>query len=98
LEVESDRNRASVTISVVKVTNLSKRERLRGPVKPEFGISGIAIGLFAGMFFGFVAEVVWHHSMLVMFAGEAAGCAVGAVVEGIRYWSRSREFRAARKT
>lgn len=81
----------------MKVANLSKRERLRRPAKPEFGISGIAIGLFAGMFIGFVAEVVWHRSMLVMFAGEAAGCFVGATVEAIRYYLRSRECRAARK-
>ncbi len=87
-----------MTISFVKVTNLSKRERLRRPVKPEFGIGGIAIGLFAGLFIGFVTEVVWHRGMLVMFAGEVAGCVVGAMVEAIRYYSRSRRFREAKKT
>jgi hypothetical protein len=87
-----------VTISFVKVTNLSKRERLRRPVKPEFGIGGIAIGLFAGLFIGFVTEVVWHRGMLVMFSGEVAGCVVGAMVEAIRYYSRSRRFREAKKT
>ena len=80
------------------MTNRSKRERLHRPARPEFGMAGIAIGLGAGMAVGFVAEVAAHRGMMVMQAGGAAGAAVGALVEALRFWWRRRKFHDVGKT
>lgn len=78
--------------------NRSKHDRLRRPAKPEFGMAGIAVGLFAGMVIGFVAEVITHRGMIVMQAGGAVGAIIGTLVEALRFWWGRRKFHAIVKT
>lgn len=77
--------------------NRSRYQRRRLPAKAEFSMTFIAIGVFVGLFFGFVAEMVWHWSALVMVAGGFAGALLGSAVEGARFWQGTRRFHRARK-
>lgn len=77
--------------------NRSRYERQRLPAKAEFSMTFIVIGVCVGLFFGFVAELVWHRSALVMVAGGFAGALLGSAVEGARFWRGSRRFHRARK-
>lgn len=71
-------------------TNTFKRDRLRGEKKPEFGTSGVLIGLFVGMAVGLVAELVRGGGLIVMQVSGAAGALLGAAVEGVRFWWQKR--------
>jgi hypothetical protein len=77
--------------------NRSRHERQHLPARAEFSVTFIAIGVFVGLFFGFVAELVWHRSALVMLAGGFAGALIGSAVEGARFWRGTRRFHRARK-
>jgi hypothetical protein len=77
--------------------NRSRHEWQHLPARAEFSVTLIAIGLFVGLFFGFVAELVWHRSALVMLAGGFAGALIGSAVEGARFWRGTRRFHRARK-
>ena len=60
-------------------------------------MAGIAVGLFAGMVIGFVAEVITHRGMIVMQAGGAMGAIVGTLAEALRFWWRKRRYNEAGK-
>lgn len=81
-----------------KTTNVSKSGRLRRPPKPEFAITGIAIGVFAGEAAAVVVEVaIGHPSRWIMLAGGVVGIALGSLVETGRYCWRRHKWRAAVK-
>jgi len=61
-------------------------------------MAGVALGACMGLVIGLVVEIVLGRGVIVMQAGGAAGCVVGALAEAIRYWWRKRKFVEARKT
>jgi hypothetical protein len=75
--------------------NRSRRERQRLPAKPEFHMTWIVAGSFAGLALGFVGEIAWRLSALVMVAGGIVGVLLGAVVETARFWWGTRKFHRA---
>lgn len=81
------------------MANISKRERRRRPLKPEFAVAGIVIGIFAGEALGVVAEfAVGRLKMWIMLAGGGAGLVLGAIFEAVRYGWRKHKARAMRET
>lgn len=82
-----------------KTTSVSKEERLRRSRKPEFAMTGIAIGVFAGEAVAVVIEVaIAHPSRWIMLAGGIAGLALGSLAETGRYCWRKHKWRAAAKS
>ena len=70
---------------------MSKRKAPPLPRKPKFAMTGLAVGAGAGLVAGFIAEMAWHHSMLVMQAGGIVGITVGVMGESLRFlWRRHR--------
>jgi hypothetical protein len=78
--------------------NISKRERRVRPVKPEFAITGVGIGLLVGLLTGFAVEIFWKQNMIVMMLGGLAGVLLGAGFEAIRFWWRMQRFRTAKNS
>lgn len=76
--------------------NRSRRERQRLPAKPKFHVTWIVAGSFAGLALGFVGEIAWRPSALVMVAGGIVGLLFGAVLEIARFWWGTRKFYRAR--
>jgi hypothetical protein len=70
---------------------MSKRKAPPLPRKPKFAMTGLAVGAGAGLVAGFIAEMAWHHSMLVMQVGGVVGFTIGAMGESLRFlWRRHR--------
>jgi hypothetical protein len=70
---------------------MSKRKAPPLPRKPKFAMTGLAVGVGAGLVAGFIAEMAWHHRMLVMQAGGFVGFTVGTLGESLRFlWRRHR--------
>lgn len=81
-----------------KSTNVSKAVRLRRPPKPEFALTGVVTGLFAGEAIAVIVEVAASHpSRWIMLGGGIVGIALGSLVEGGRYCRRRHKWRAAMK-
>lgn len=81
-----------------KTINVSKAVRLRRPPKPEFALTGIVIGLFAGEAIAVIVEVaIAHPSRWIMLAGGVVGIALGALVEVGRYCWRRHKWRVVAK-
>jgi hypothetical protein len=76
---------------------MSKRKSHPLPRKPEFAMTGLAVGAGTGLVAGFIAEMAWRHSMLVMQAGGVVGITVGALAESARFWWRTHRYRKLRK-
>ena len=82
-----------------KSSNISRRERESRPTKPEFSFFGVIAGLVAGWLAGFAWEVAMAKpAKLLMLATGFAGVALGTVLEGLRFWIRLRQFKAARQS
>lgn len=80
-------------------SNVSKRERARLPAKPEFGFTGVIVGMLVGWLGGAGIEVaLGKPKMLIMAGTTIVAVAVGSAIEGVRYWLRIRRYRAARKS
>lgn len=80
-------------------SNISKRERARRPIKPEFAWTGVIAGLLLGWISSAVVEVaIGKPKLLISFVGGVGGVLLGFAVEGVRYWWRLRAYRAARKS
>lgn len=71
---------------------MNKRKAQPLPRKPEFAMTGVAVGAGAGLVAGLIAEIAWRPSMLVMQAGGVVGIAVGGVFEAVRDGWRSHRF------
>jgi hypothetical protein len=67
-------------------------------VKPELAITGVGIGLLAGLLTGFAVEIFWKRNMVVMMLGGLVGVLLGAGFEAIRFWWRMHRFRAAKNS
>jgi hypothetical protein len=78
--------------------NISKRERRVRPVKPEFALTGVGIGLPVGLLTGLAVEMFWKQKMIVMVLGGFAGVLLGAGFEAIRFGWRMQRFRAAKNS
>lgn len=81
----------------IKTFNRSRRERARRPKKPEFAMTGIAVGLVVGWIVGFGVEVFYKQKMIIMIVSGFVGVALGAAFEASRYWWQMHRFRAAKK-
>jgi hypothetical protein len=80
------------------MANVSKYERLRRPPKPEFALTGILIGAFAGEALAVTVEVaISQPNRWIMLAGGIAGIALGSLFETARLWRRMRKWRESRK-
>lgn len=76
---------------------MSKRKPHPLPRKPEFAMTGLAVGAGVGLVVGLVIEIVRRRSMIVMQAGGIAGITVGALAESVRFWWRKHRQRKLRK-
>jgi hypothetical protein len=72
---------------------MKKRKTLPQLPKPKFAMTGLAVGASVGLVGGFVAELVWRRSLIVMQAGGIVGMTVGAVFETVRFWWNKRRYR-----
>lgn len=82
-----------------QTSNISKFERARRPVRPEFGWTGIIIGLVAGWVVGAGVELaLGKPKMLIMAAAIFACVLVGGAVEGIRFLVQMRRYRTHRNS
>lgn len=59
--------------------NISKRARRVRPVKPEFALTGVGIGLPVGLLTGFAVEMFWKQKMIVMVLGGLLACCLALV-------------------
>ena len=59
----------------------------------EFSWTGIVIGAFTGMLVGLILSMVLKPNLLRAQLCGAAGLALGALVEGVRFWWRKRKRR-----
>lgn len=79
-------------------SNISKRERAHLPAKPEFGFTGVIVGILVGWLSGAGVEIAMGKPKMLIMAGTTfAAVFVGTTVEGVRFWLRMRHYRAARK-
>lgn len=80
----------------MKTARISKAERSRRPTKPEFALTGIAIGVFVGEALAVVVEVATSRlDRWIMLAGGIAGIALGSIFEAGRYCWRRHKWRGA---
>jgi hypothetical protein len=56
-------------------------------------MTGLVIGLGAGLVVGLIAEIFSHRGMIVMQAGGFVGLAIGYLAEAVRFWWRKRKAR-----
>ena len=61
-------------------------------------MTGVGIGLLAGLLTGFAVEIFWERNMVVMMLGGLVGVLLGAGFEAIRFWWRMHRFRAAKNS
>ncbi len=73
----------------IKVALPARKAR---PVKVQFGMMPLVIGVVTGMLAGLIVELIKGPHQIYMQIGGIAGIALGALVEGVRYawrkWKR----------
>ena len=61
-------------------------------------MTGIAVGVFAGILLGLVAGLWAKPSMMFMQLFGVAGALIGALAEGVRFWWRRRQRQPSQGT
>lgn len=72
---------------------MNKRKTCPQWPKPEFALTGLALGACAGLVVGLIVEIVSRRSVTVMQAGGVIGISVGGLGEAVRLWWRKRRAR-----
>ena len=68
-------------------------KRRQRPVKPEFAMTGILVGIALGWTVGFGLELIYRKKGSLMAAVSVAGLLLGAAFEAIRFRWRMHRFR-----
>lgn len=78
---------------------MNKRKTYPQSPRPEFALTGLALGACAGLVIGLIVEIALRRSMMVMQAGGIVGISVGALAESIRFgWRKSRYRKLHKET
>lgn len=70
-----------------------RHKRHRHPLKPEFAMTGILVGIVIGWIVGFGLDLVYKKHTALMMVTAVAGLALGAGFEAIRFRWRMHRFR-----
>lgn len=77
-----------------KTINVSRNARAQRPTKPEFSLTGVLIGAFAGEVIAVGVEVATGHlSKWIMLAGGVTGMVIGLMAEVGRFCWRKHQWR-----
>lgn len=60
-------------------------------------MTGLVIGVCAGMAAGLAVEIIKRRSVIVMQVGGMGGLAAGALFETVRLWWSQRRYRLTRE-
>lgn len=75
-----------------------RSQRRQRPVKPEYAMTGVLVGIVIGWIVGFGLELIYRKHTVLMAGTAIAGLLLGAGFDAIRFRWRMHRFRVGNQS